>query len=317
MAPSLPSDMKIYDNLVQTAYIERLMDNLVVFNGASNNAIQLISRLIPGDYEKNAYYNVGGDAASRDITSSSTLTDTAIGADEAVSVKAAWRYGPYAVTHEAFKRRARSPEEFSTIFGAHLADASMKYMIQAALASLNGAIGANSSMIVTGKTVSTDGKTALTAGMKLLGDKFTNQACFVMHSSVFMDFIDKAISDKIYEEAGTVVYGGSPGTMGKPVVVTDLCSSTYIYGLQPGAVICTESQEPGIVSDLITDKENIGLRYRAEGAFNVEVMGYSWDTATGGANPNNTALALAANWDKHATSNKSTAGFIIDLTPTS
>lgn len=142
----------------------------------------------------------------------------------------------------------------------------------------------------------------------------TRWGCWVMHSSTYLDFIDKAISDNIFNEAGIVVYGGDAGTMGKPVVVTDQCNSNYIYGLQRGAIICTESQAPVNISQPITDQENIALRYRAEGAFNLEVMGYSWDPTAGGANPTDAALALAANWDQHATSDKSTAGFKIDLT---
>lgn len=314
MAATLPSDMKIYDNLVQTGYVERQMDNLSVFNAGSNNAIQMISRIIPGDYEKNAYYNVGGDAERRDITSNDSTTDTAIGADEAVSVKCAWKYGPYAATYESFLRRARTMEEFSFIYGQHLADAALKRMITVGLAGLEGCFALNTDMVVDSVTVATDGKSALVDGMKKLGDKFTNQVCWVMHSSTYLDFIDKAISDNIFNEAGIVVYGGDAGTMGKPVVVTDQCNSNYIYGLQRGAIICTESQAPVNISQPITDQENIALRYRAEGAFNLEVMGYSWDPTAGGANPTDAALALAANWDQHATSDKSTAGFKIDLT---
>jgi hypothetical protein len=57
----------------------------------------------------------------------------------------------------------------------------------------------------------------------------------------------------------------------------------------------------------------MSLGFRGEGAFNVEVMGYSWDTATGGSNPESTDLSATANWDKYATDDKNTAGFLIDL----
>jgi len=114
-----------------------------------------------------------------------------------------------------------------------------------------------------------------------------------------------------------VIYGAMPGTLGKPVLVTDTCSSTKVYGLQPGAVICTESQTPGVKSYQIDNTENFQIGYAAEGVFNIDVMGYSWDTAVGLANPTAAALALAANWNKHATDNKNTAGFILDLSASS
>lgn len=42
-----------------------------------------------------------------------------------------------------------------------------------------------------------------------------------MDSATYFDMVDQAISEKIYEEAGVVIYGGQPGAMGKPVLVAD------------------------------------------------------------------------------------------------
>lgn len=51
---------------------------------------------------------------------------------------------------------------------------------------------------------------------------------------------------------------------------------------------------------------------RAEGAFNLDVLGYSYkDTA--GANPNLATLGATANWEKYATSDKNTAGVILNI----
>lgn len=317
MATSVNSNFKIYDTLVQTSYLERIQDNLAAFNAASRMALQYVSTIIAGDFSKQAFYQIGGTVTDRDVTSTADVTPDNIGAGEMVGVKKPWKYGPFATTEEAFKRRARSPQEFSVLMGQDMADAILKYAIQLSLAALNGAIGCNTGMIVDDKSISTDGKTAITAGLRLMGDKFNNIACLVMHSTSFFDFVDQAIGAKIFEEAGMVIYGAMPGTLGKPVLVTDVCSSTKIYGLQPGAVLCTESQMPGVKSYERHDKENFEIGYAAEGVFNLDVMGYSWDTVTGSTNPTAAALATAANWDKHATDNKNTAGFILDLSASS
>lgn len=59
-------------------------------------------------------------------------------------------------------------------------------------------------------------------------------------------------------------------------------------------------------------KENLVIGVRAEGAFNLNVLGYSYkDTA--GANPNLATLGATANWEKYATSDKNTAGVILNI----
>lgn len=311
MPTTINSDMIIYNDLAQTAYLERLQDVLEVFNASSGGALILRNELIEGDLRKRSFYKIGGTLGHRNVNSDATVAGIKIGADEAVGVKTPWKYGPYETTEEAFKRRARSPEEFSMLVGQDMADAALDYYIQTAFAALGAAIGANANMVATG-SFAVDHKKVLTKGMRKFGDRFNRIALFAMDSATYFDLVDDAIDQKIYEEAGVVIYGGSPGTMGKPVLVSDKVTEERIFGLQVGAVSVTESQAPGVRSYPVNTQENLAIGYRAEGAFNVDIMGYSWkDTA--GVNPNLAALGTGANWRKHATSDKATAGVLIDL----
>lgn len=311
MPTTLNSDMIIYNDLAQTAYLERLQDVLEVFNASSGGALILRNELIEGDLRKRSFYKIGGTLGHRNVNSDATVAGIKIGADEAVGVKTPWKYGPYETTEEAFKRRARSPEEFSMLVGQDMADAALDYYIQTAFAALGAAIGANANMVATG-SFAVDHKKVLTKGMRKFGDRFNRIALFAMDSATYFDLVEDAIDQKIYEEAGVVIYGGSPGTMGKPVLVSDKVTEERIFGLQVGAVSVTESQAPGVRSYPVNTQENLAIGYRAEGAFNVDIMGYSWkDTA--GVNPNLAALGAGANWRKHATSDKATAGVLIDL----
>lgn len=311
MPTTLNSDMIIYNDLAQTAYLERLQDVLEVFNASSGGALILRNELIEGDLRKRSFYKIGGTLGHRNVNSDATVAGIKIGADEAVGVKTPWKYGPYETTEEAFKRRARSPEEFSMLVGQDMADAALDYYIQTAFAALGAAIGANANMVATG-SFAVDHKKVLTKGMRKFGDRFNRIALFAMDSATYFDLVDDAVDQKIYEEAGVVIYGGSPGTMGKPVLVSDKVTEERIFGLQVGAVSVTESQAPGVRSYPVNTQENLAIGYRAEGAFNVDIMGYSWkDTA--GVNPNLAALGTGANWRKHATSDKATAGVLIDL----
>lgn len=309
------TDLIIYDDQAQTAYLERMQDVLDVFNAASGGAIVLRNELLEGNLTQRAFYTVPGGVNHRNVNSTSPVSTTAIGADEMVGIKTPWKYGPYATTEEAFKRRARSPEEFSQVIGQHMADATLSYMIEASFAALEAAIGANAGMVATGDW-SIDGKKVLTKGMRRFGDRFNRIAVFGMDSATYFDLVDQAIADKIFEEAGFVVYGGQPGTMGKPVLVSDKVPADTIFGLQPGAVQIVESQAPGIRSYLINEQENLAIGFRAEGTFNVELLGYSWNHEGSPAapiNPNLAQIGTGANWRKYAADDKSTAGVLIEL----
>ena len=81
------SDMIIYNQLAQTAYLERLQDNLDVFNKASNGAIRYVNEVIQGDFSQKSFYRVGGGIEHRDVNSVAKVTPKKIGAGEMVGVK--------------------------------------------------------------------------------------------------------------------------------------------------------------------------------------------------------------------------------------
>lgn len=312
MTTTVNSDLIIYNDLAQTSYLERRQDNLDVFNASSNGAIVLDNEMIEGDFKKRAFYVLGGTIGHRDVNSVDKVTNTKIGAGEAVGVKAPWKYGPYATTEEAFKRRGRALDEFSSVVGTDVADATLEGFVKYAISAAVAAIGANTDMVVTAD-IATDGKKTLTKGMRKYGDKFGRISLFVMHSASYFDIVDEAITNKLYEEAGVVVYGGLPGTLGKPVLVTDTAPVDVILGLLPNAIAITESQAPGFRSYEINDEENLGVGYRAEGTVNIDMLGYSWNETKGGANPDLTKIGTAENWKKYAKDNKVTAGVMIKL----
>ncbi len=84
MATTVNTDLVIYDDLAQTAFLERRQDNLEVFNASSNGAILLDNELIEGDFRKRAFYKVGGSIESRNVNSVDKVTGKKIGAGEAV-----------------------------------------------------------------------------------------------------------------------------------------------------------------------------------------------------------------------------------------
>lgn len=311
MATTVNSDMVIHNDLAQTAYLERLQDNLAVFNEASRGAIIVEDDLIQGDFKKEAFYKLGGEIEHRDVNSTDPADGKKIGMGERVGVKVPFKYGPYETTEEAFKRRLRSPKEFSMLVGYDYADALIQGYWKYSTAALGAAIGSNSDMMVTAK-FSEHGKKVLTKAMRKFGDQFGKMALWIMDSASYLTIVDDAITTKLYEEASTVIYGGLPGTMGIPVLVTDQAKADTLYGLQPGAVRIKNSQVPGFRSYDINTQENLAVGIRAEGAFNLDVLGYSYKESAG-ANPNLATLGATSNWEKHVKSNKNTAGVIVNI----
>lgn len=310
MATTVNNDMVIYNRLAQTAYLETIQDNLNLFNAGSNGALVMRSEAIQGDFDQTAFYDFAATIGHRDVNSTAAVTPGKIGMGEDVSVKTPWKMTPITSTAEAFKRRARSPEEFYQLVGVAMADAFMAYALQAAFASLDAAIGTVAEMNVA-DTIAASGKKVLTKGLRTFGDASNRVAVLGMSSASYFDFVDEAIDNKVFEEAGMVIYGGTPGTLGKPVIVSDRIADEKVYGLLPGAVEIVESQAPESRAYEINDQENLANGFRAEGAFNINLLGYKYK---GAANPNLATLGTGASWEKIANSNKLTAGFIIDLT---
>lgn len=310
MAVTLNSDMKIYDRTMQTAYLERIQEVNNVFNQNSNGAITLSSEVIEGDFDKAAFYTTSTDVVSRNVNANGDQTPAKLGSNEMIGVKCPWKMPVIDSTEESFKRRGVSPEQHFEVVGQRMADSLIKYQCQAALKSLNGAITGNAGMKAT-SSLGTNGKKVLTAALRKYGDRFERVALWVMNSADYFDLVDQAITDKIFNEADVVIYGGMPGTMGRPVLVSDTATAGVVYGLVNGAVQIVESQAPGILNERVGLKENITLRSQAEGTFNTELMGYSF---TGSANPDLTALNAYSNWTQYATSDKATAGVQLTIT---
>lgn len=311
MVMTVNSDLTIYNSEAQTAYLERQQDVLDVFNAASRGAIVLRNEAIVGDFDKSTYYKNTGTIGDRDVNSTADATLAGIGQGERVGVKYAWKYSPIAVTEESFKRRARNLSEFSQLMGSELADAELAHNIGVAVGSLSAAVSNNSAMSIGTADLASNGVKVLTKGLRAFGDRAERVVIWCMSSGVYYDLVDKAIDDKVFNEDFAVIHGAQPGTLGRPVLVSDKFADDTIYGLQAGAITLTESQAPGVRLWQINDKENLALGFRAEGVVNIDLMGYSYK---GSANPTMANLKAKSNWIKYAADDKSTAGVVIDTT---
>jgi hypothetical protein len=127
-----------------------------------------------------------------------------------------------------------------------------------------------------------------------------------MHSVSYYKLIKNQITDKVTGIADVVVYGGSPGTLGRVVYVTDSpelviadgvslgVDSYRVLGLTEDALTLNQSEDMTVVTETVTGLENLGVRLQGEYAFTARIKGFSY---VGVANPTDAILKTGASWD--------------------
>lgn len=328
MAIGKHTDFKIYEPEFYGGMYEAISQNVNGFNGASQGAIQLIAQAQKGHFEKDSFFKtIANLITRRDIDAVTGVTDLAMPQEENIAVKVNRKIGPLAHTLDSWRKLGTDAREMSFVFGKAVGDEQTKDYINTAILSVEAAIGAVAALNVdkTAASPTTLTHSYLVDGLATFGDASNNIVAWVMHSKTYFDLVKQAISDKVFEVAGATIYGASPGTFNRPVVVIDApalnndvtslsTDNDYsVLGLVNGAVQIKETEGREIVSEVVTGLENLVMRVQGEYAFNVRVKGCKWDVTNGGKNPTDAALGTGSNWDKNVTSNKAFAGFRIKV----
>lgn len=312
----------IYHEEFFTGMTEVLMQNADVFNSASAGAIQLVTQMKKGDYEKDTFVKeIAGLITRRNVASVATAADLALSGGEQIGVKINRKIGPVAQTKDTFRKLAANPSLFSLLLGQQWGKAVLVDYVNTAIKGLAAGLSGQAGIVCdeTGKLTKTLTHAYLADGLATFGDNSKNIVCWVMHSKVYYDLVKAAIGSYITNVADVAIVKGDTPTLGRPVVIVDSSSlivagtpNEYItLGLQAGAAEVAESEERDIEAQVITGLENLVIRIQGEYAFNVKLKGFTWDTSTGGVNPTDAAIATAANWDKCVTDDKSLAGCYI------
>lgn len=318
----IASDFKIFPEMYWGGVIETLQQNTNAFNGASMNALRLVTRAVRGDYEKESFLKLTtGIVRSRNNLVVTDVDDKYLEHGEFVGVKVNKGIGPFAETLDAFKKVQQDPAVFSVMLGQQTGvDIAVDYIDTAIACANAGIAGVGAALTYDARSDSTPtlNHTAMVEGLAKFGDASSRIRVWVMHSKPFFDLMKQQIADKLFEVAGATVYAGTIATFNRPVVVLDSTSLTLagdssttnyaVLGLTEDACTISESEERTIVSQLITGKENLIMRIQGEYAFNVNVKGCAWDLTNGGTNPSAAALATSTNWDKVVTSDKQMGG---------
>jgi len=311
MAIGTGSDFVLYDKEFFGGMNEVLQQNTQVFNGASGGAIRLVTQSLRGNFEKESFLKKisGGTVTHRDVTSTATVTPAKMEQGELVAPKVNRRIGPNSNTMDQWKKIEEDPQMFSFYYGQQVAEDVaadwLNTVVLAGVTCMETEIG-----MVYDATGETDPKLRteyLVRGLKKMGDKANRVRAWVMHSNTFYDLVESQILDKVTNVADAVIYGGIPGSLNRPIIVTDSpalveadgvstgVDAYKVLGLTDDALVATQSEDQNIMSDTELGRENIVMTIQGEYAFNTRVKGFSYVSAT--VNPNDAALGTAANWD--------------------
>ena len=309
------NDMVVFNDQVQLVATEVVAQNVQAFNQASQGAILLGSSSNIGDYVEEASYKAIASLVSRrDAYGSGTLSTKAIQQLKDVSVKVDQTVGPVEWTAEQFRRLGKSEEEAGLIIGEQAAIGMIQDYLNVAGGALKAAVEQNAALVNDHSGTGTAKLVELNSAAGKFGDRQMNLVAWLMHSKVFTDLTNEAITNtsQLYNIGNIRVMQDG---LGRVYVVSDVPElqvagtpdKYHTLGMVPGAVM-VETMPMITMTQPKADQENMGVIWKGESSFNIGLKGYAWDTTNGGKSPTDAELWTGTNWDQIATDVKDTAG---------
>lgn len=327
MATGLPTDMKFRDPFIQSGYSDVIQQAVEKFNAGSNGTIVLRTDRKPGDYDYAALFaNAGGLVSRQDQTSISAATAIKMTQAEIASVKVNRKIGPVEWTRSAFLKAGLSQEAIRVAAGEQAAKDVLADMLNNAIRAGRASLDNNAGSTYTIGSNGTLTTAGLVSGLALMGDQAQRVSAWVMHSKAYFDLVGHQIDPANNGDitANTIVVSGMPGSLNRPIIITDSDSLVvttgsgsaavtdyYTLGLTAGGLVVEDTEEEYITMDEVTGLEQIVMRMQGEFAYNLGVKGFTWDVSNGGKNPTDSAVGTGSNWDKVLGDDKSLAGVVI------
>lgn len=320
------SNMKVFSDFVYTTFTETVQQQVYKFNEASGNALRLVAGNNIGDFNHEVIFQEIQDLVRfRNAYGSASVPTLQLGQSDIISVKVAGGAGPVALNPVDFSWIQMNQEAGGIALAEQLAKAAMRQKLNAALGAGYAALVQNTA-VVTDVTGTSDSKCSLrnlARAQAKFGDSSDRIRAWVMHSVPAFDLLDKAIENgnSLFSFDTIQIYRDAQG---RPIIVTDSpflvttagshsVTKYHCLGLVEDGIRVEDNGDFAFNYDERNGLENLQRTYQAEWTYNVQVRGYSWDTANGGKSPTVAALTTSANWDKYSTSDKDVAGVVLEV----
>lgn len=319
------SDFAVFNEYAYTAMTEILMQQIELFNAASEGTIVLVPSAHQGDYSEEVMYaKIQGLTRRRNVYGDGTIQQKSLERLVDTSVKVAAGTVEMRIDKSMFTWIQRSPEEAGVVIGKQLAVDAMADMLNTGIGTCVAALKQTAEVVRDISTVAAPNDKPsfieLTQTAGLFGDHQSDIRAWIMHSTPLTTLYVNALTNaQQLFTYGTVNVVRDP--FGRLFVVTDSPNlqwagttpeiGFYTLGLTNGAIYVGQNNDFDAVTQESTGSENLKRTWQAEWTFNSGVKGYAWDKANGGKSPTDAALLTSSNWDRYATSHKDLAGVIL------
>jgi hypothetical protein len=313
--------MVFYEEQFETGQWAGLTQFLDAFNGASGGTIMLEAGARKGRRPvETVMDDVLGIVQRRNPSGTGTLTPKTFGDSEHAAIKI-FRSAPMNLTRQDWVDKGLGDETGTRLFGEQVGAAQAQDYLNTVIAALVGAVtavGASAIHNITGETVKTMNFGSMNTGLFKIGDRRQSLRSFVAHSKVMGDLVGTAFSSQViaFQVGNTTIANGGIPSFGLQQIMTDASplvnlngSATDTYNtlaLIPGAATVktgpSGQQVAPITGTETAAPENIKTRLTLEWEYEIKIRGVSFTGS--GDNPNNAALADAANWTLIASDNK-------------
>lgn len=312
------TQMQVFNQYIMPATIETLQQMIQKFNEASNGAIRLTTEGFSGDFLQESFFAAVHSAQRRvdRYAAQASATPTDLTQLKHSSVKVAGGFGPIRFEPSQMTWLNKPTAEGIEVASRNFAEALLADQLNTAIAALVAAI--SNQAAVTNDVSASAGITyvAINGAHAKFGDSSGLLVAQVMTGEVYHKLIGQNLANAqhLFDARSVNVVD----ILGRSVIVTD-APALYQAGTPNKQKVLSLADSAAIVSDagdVISNIETTNGQTRIETTLQVDytfglgLKGYTWDEANGGKSPSDAELATGSNWDKVATSIKSTAGVV-------
>ena len=308
------ADVKIYDPRTRVNFRERTSQYTGIFNAGSGGTIRLASESKGGDFDYQAFWNQpSSPVRRRDPNSLAAVAAQKMTQNERVGVKLNRGFGPVATTFDALRKIEESIGEnedptdvIMTMLGDYAADIVTQEKLNLGISALAAALRNTASLVHDASAGANGGADAdnLNTAFYKRGDKQQEIVGLIAHSNVARKLTSGQITGNVTGIASMVMQGGTPATLNRPMFITD-SPGLIIPGATPkyitlclvkDALVLTDTEDEIFYGRPVTGQENLYIEAQGEYAYNLDILGHSWNVAGGGSNPTDAAIGTGTNW---------------------
>lgn len=309
------SHRTVFNEYIVPATMETFAEQVRLFNAASSGAIVLDAANFRGDFIEQAFFDslIGAQRRVDRYTSNTEVEATEITDHTQTGVKVAGGFGPIVYEPSTMSWLNEPTARGIEIASRNFAEALLYDQVNTALNSTIAAISGNADA-VHGDTTTELTYDVINMAHAKFGAASGSIIVDVMNGLQYHKFISKnlANTNSLFQAGNVQVVD----ILGKKVVVVDAPGLTApdgtqrVVGLTRGAVTVSDSGD--IITNVETrnGKQRIETTFQADYTFTLGIKGYSWDQTTGGKSPLDAELSTSANWERIASSIKTTAGVL-------